>query len=170
MRDLENMSWVRDCRRHKVQHHTPWSHLRASCKEMMIKASNALDSTSAAACTKKITSSSMYWKASGQEPTITSSNSAKLQISCWNWSAHGISKSCPQSTATSGHVSVVTRPRHPWHNMTSGEQVVETSKTMRIAVAVQILMELFAAIAGKGILRPQKALSLHRFKVHEKKR
>ena len=35
-----------------------------SDKEMMIKASKALDSISAAACTKKIATSSDHWKAS----------------------------------------------------------------------------------------------------------
>ena len=55
-----NIHVVMKCDRPLAQH----GDSSASCKEMTIKASKPLDSISAVACTKKIISSSAYWKTS----------------------------------------------------------------------------------------------------------
>ena len=57
-----NIHVVMKCDRPLAQH----GDSSASCKEMTIKASKPLDSISAVACTKKIISSSAYWKTSEQ--------------------------------------------------------------------------------------------------------
>ena len=148
----------------------------ASCKEMTIKASKPLDSISAVACTKKIISSSAYWKTSEQRnasrvgavwlgliwaygPMGHNLNNVAQHVADM-WSS-GYILSIPSSfwklefciTTYANHDSKSVK-LYPWHEMTSGERiVVKSGKSMSIAVSMRISVELRAAMARERILK-----------------
>ena len=145
----------------------------ASCKEMTIKASKPLDSISAVACTKKIISSSAYWKTSERNASRVGAVCLGLIWACGPM-GHNLTNVAEHVADmwSSGYIlSILSSFRtwmlhhdickpwqqiclYPWHEMTSGERiVVKSGKSMSIAVSMRISVELRAAMARERILR-----------------
>ena len=171
-----NIHVVMKCDRPLAQH----GDSSASCKEMTIKASKALDSISAVACTKKIISSSAYWKTSERNASRVGAVCLGLIWACGPlghnlnnvaehvaehvdhvadmWSS-GYTLSILSSFKTWMLHHDICKPwqqicLYPWHEMTSGERiVVKSGKSMSIAVSMRISVELRAAIARERILK-----------------
>ena len=149
----------------------------ASCKEMTIKASKPLDSISAVACTKKIISSSAYWKTSERNASRVGAVCLGLIWACgpMGHNLNNVAEHVAEHVAdmwSSGYiVSILSSFKtwmlhhdickpwqqiclYPWHEMTSGERiVVKSGKSMSIAVSMRISVELRAAMARERILR-----------------
>ena len=155
----------------------------ASCKEMTIKASKPLDSISAVACTKKIISSSAYWKTSERNASRVGAVCLGLIWACGPM-GHNLNNVAEHVADHVEHVadmwssvyidsilsSFKTWMLHhdkckPWQQNLCihgtrwhlGERiVVKSGKSMSIAVSMRISVELRAAMARERILRGRK--------------